>query len=57
MIHENFKKAISFEGANQLIQDFLGQQSEISKAAAKGIAGDKIPEPVPVNAIRKYNDK
>ena len=47
MIHKNFKKAISFEGANQLVQDFLGQQSEISKAAAKGIAGDKISEAVP----------
>jgi|TARA_R110001592_G_scaffold235581_1_gene493650 hypothetical protein len=43
----NFKKAISFEGANKKVQDFLGQQSEIAKAAAKGIAGDKIVEAVP----------
>ena len=47
MIHKNFKKAISFEGVNELVQDFLGQQSEIAKAAAKGIAGDKIAEAVP----------
>jgi hypothetical protein len=43
----NFKKAVSFKGANKKIQDFLGQQSEIAKAAAKGIAGDKIAEAVP----------
>ena len=43
----NFKKAISFEGANKLVQDFLAQQGEVAKAAAKGIAGDKVFEPVP----------
>ena len=43
----NFKKAISFEGANRRVQDFLGKQNEISKAAAKGIGGDKLYEPVP----------
>jgi hypothetical protein len=43
----NFKKAISFEGANKKIQDFLGKQNEMAKAAAKGVGGDKLYEPVP----------
>jgi len=43
----NFKKAISFKGANKKVQDFLAQQSEMAKAAAKGIAGDKLYEPIP----------
>ena len=43
----NFKKAVSFDGANKKVTDFLQQQGEIAKAAAKGIAGDKLYESVP----------
>ena len=43
----NFKKAVSFDGANKKVTDFLQNQGEIAKAAAKGIAGDKLYEAVP----------
>ena len=43
----NFKKAISFDGANKKVTDFLQRQGEVAKAAAKGIAGDKLYEAVP----------
>lgn len=43
----NFKKAVSLVGANPKIQNFLGEQGEKAKAAARGVAGDKIYEAVP----------
>ena len=43
----NFKKAVSFKGINKKVENFLGEQGEIAKAAAKGIAGDKIYEAIP----------
>jgi hypothetical protein len=43
----NFKKAVSLAGANKRVQEFLGQQDDRSKAAARGVAGDKVYEPVP----------
>jgi hypothetical protein len=43
----NFKKAVSLKGINKKVENFLGEQGEIAKAAAKGIAGDKIYEAIP----------